>query len=246
VNFIFEKLQNKEGRLLARYRNGDSAYLGYLDDYAFFISALIAMYETTFNSSFLEKALQLNKDMLTYFWDEKEKGLFIYGKDSEQLILKSKDVYDGAIPSGNSVAAMNMLKLSRITGDKELENKANEIFRAFGGSINSVPHGHSHMMSAFLYSRVPEKRIVIAGHRDAESTKLMLKNLNERFLPFSTVIFNSGNEELLKLIPSIEGNTIIEGKATAYICQNFTCSEPTTDLNDFNALLDEVKVMSIT
>ena len=244
LNFIFDKLQNKDGRLLARYRNGDSAYLGYLDDYAFLVWALIEMYETTFNYSYIEKALRLNKDMLSYFWDEKDKGLFLNGKDSEQLILRSKEAYDGAIPSGNSVAALNMLKLSRITEDKDLETRANEIFKTFGGSITSAPYGHSQMMSAFLFSRVPEKKIVIAGNKNSEDTQLMFKNLNERFLPFSTVIFNDGSQELSKTIPSVASNIKLENKATAYICQNYTCSEPTIDIKDFNALLDESKLIS--
>ncbi len=228
VEFIFEKLQNDEGRLLARYRDGDSAFLGYIDDYAFFIWALIEMYETTFNPFYLEKALILNTDMLNLFWDEEKKGLFIYGKDSEQLILKNKEIYDGAIPSGNSIAAMNMLRLSRITENLELENKANEIFSCFGGTVKEAPYTYASFMSAYLYSEIAGKFIVISGTKDRVDTQEMLKVASKGYQPFTIMVFNDGSEEVNAIIPSLKNKVMLEGNVTAYVCENGTCSEPTT------------------
>ncbi len=124
VAFIKSKLVREDGRLLARYREGDAAYSGYLDDYAFLIWGLIELYEATFKAEYLKFALALNKDMLKYFYDEDNGGLFLYGSDSEKLIVRPKDVYDGATPSGNSVAAVNFLRLGRLTGEPDLEGKA--------------------------------------------------------------------------------------------------------------------------
>lgn len=152
LDFIFSKLQREDGRLLARFRQGESRYQAYLDDYAFIIWALIEVYEGTKDYSYIKKALELNKQMIELFLDKEKGGLFLYGKDSEELILRPKDIYDGAIPSGNSVAAMNMLRLFKITGDINLKEEAESIFKVFGNSINKIPRAHAKTLEALLYS----------------------------------------------------------------------------------------------
>ncbi|MBU3219384.1 thioredoxin domain-containing protein [Clostridium algidicarnis] len=151
LEFIFSKLQRADGRLLARFRDGESRYLAYLDDYAFIIWVLIETYEVTKAFSYVEKALELNKQMIDLFKDKEKGGLFLYGNDSEKLILRPKDIYDGAIPSGNGVAAMNMLRLSKITGDVKLKDEAESIFKVFGDSINKIPRAHAKTLEALLY-----------------------------------------------------------------------------------------------
>ncbi|MBU3192747.1 thioredoxin domain-containing protein [Clostridium algidicarnis] len=153
LDFIFSKLQRADGRLLARFRQGESRYLAYLDDYAFIIWALIEVYEVTKDYTYVEKALELNKQMIDLFKDKEKGGLFLYGNDSEKLILRPKDIYDGAIPSGNGVAAMNMLRLSKITGDVKLKDEAESIFKVFGDSINKIPRAHAKTLEALLYSK---------------------------------------------------------------------------------------------
>ncbi|MBU3209545.1 thioredoxin domain-containing protein [Clostridium algidicarnis] len=153
LEFVFIKLQREDGRLLARFRDGESRYLAYLDDYAFIIWALIEVYEVTKDYSYIEKSLELNKDMMQLFLDEEKGGLFLYGRDSEKLILRPKDIYDGAIPSGNGVAAMNMLRLFKITGDTKLKEEAESIFKVFGNSINKMPRAHAKTLEALLYSK---------------------------------------------------------------------------------------------
>jgi len=151
LEFIFSKLQRADGRLLARFRQGESRYPAYLDDYAFIIWALIEIYEVTKDYTYVEKALELNKQMIELFKDKEKGGLFLYGRDSEELILRPKDIYDGAIPSGNGVAAMNMLRLSKITGDAKLKDEAESIFKVFGDSINKIPRAHAKTLEALLY-----------------------------------------------------------------------------------------------
>lgn len=233
LNFIFNKLKDENGRLLARYRDGEAAYPAYLDDYAFIILALIEMYETTYEYAYLKKALQLNDEMIKYFWDDENRGLFIYAKDSEQLVLKSKEVYDGAIPSGNSVAAMNMIRLYKITGDIRLEQKCNEIFGAFGGTIESFPKAYTKMITAFLYSIVPGKQIVIAGRRKDKETEKFLRIVKERYMPFTTTVFNDGNNDIIESMPFISNQGMIENKTAVYVCENYTCGLPITSIDDF-------------
>ena len=237
ADFIINNLVRTDGRLMARYRDGQSAYPGYLDDYCFIVWGLIELYETTFNINYLKKALEFTKSMLELFWDNTDGGLFIYGKDSEELILRPKDIYDGAIPSGNSVAALNMLRLSRIIGDEYLESKAKEIISTFGGDINENPNSYSQFLIALLFSIIPTKEIVIAGEKDSEDTLKMLKEINSRFIPFSTVILNNGNKELYNMISYIESQKRINARATAYVCEDMACNEPTDEIDKFIKLL---------
>lgn len=229
VDFIFEKLINQEGRLLARYRNGESAYPAYLDGYAFLVWGLIELYQAIFEVQYLKKALDLNNDMINLFWDENNGGLYLYGKDSEKLIVRPKEVYDGAIPSGNSAAALNMLRLSKITGNEKLEIKANQIFHTFGGHVKENPNSFSFLMMAFLYANTATKEIVISGKKDDKDTKIMISKYNNQFLPFSSIVLNEGNEELYNIAPFIRNQQMIDNKATAYVCENFACHEPITN-----------------
>jgi len=241
ATFILNNLTREDGRLLARYRDGEAAYLATIDDYAFMVWGLIELYETTFDTIFLEHALKLNNEMLQYFWDEKDGGLFIYGHDSEKLLIRPKEIYDGATPSGNSVAALNMLKLLRITGQKELEEKANRLFQVFGRSIKENPNSYTHFMMALLFANVPTQEIVIAGEKEDEGTKEMLVEINKRFLPFTTVVLNHGIEALYELVPFARQQERVENQATAYVCENFACSAPITDIEQFIQLLTDSK-----
>lgn len=241
AKFIFDKLIREDGRLLARYRQGHAAYPGYLDDYAFFIWGLIELYEATFNTFYLQKALELNDDMIKLFWDFKDGGFYFYGSDSEKLISRPKEVYDGATPSGNSVAALNLLKLARMTGREELNEKAEQIFSAFAGEIEEHPMAYSYLMCALLFAFGISREIIIAGEKDSESTKLMLKAVRSIYMPDTVVLFNpEGSEDKLleQLVPEIRNKSTLEkGKATAYVCENYTCNAPTTDLQKLMEML---------
>jgi uncharacterized protein len=228
VQFIYDKLIDKQGRLLARYRDGEAAYLAYLEDYAFLIWSLIELYENSFKSEYLNKALDLNKAMIEHFYDEKDGGFYLYSKDTEQLIIRPKEAYDGAIPSGNSVATLNMIRLSRISGDDKLEEMAQRQLEVFSGSIGSLPSSHSVFLMALLYSQIGGKSVAIAGDKEDVSVKAMLAEINNRYLPYTTIALNI-NAEQYKLV---------DNKAAAYICQNYSCSYPVTELHELISLLD--------
>lgn len=230
VNFIFSKLIQKGGRLLARFRDREAALPAYANDYAFLIWGLIELYESTFKAEYLEKAVNLNKDLIKYFWDDKNGGLFLYGSDSEQLITRPKEIYDGAAPSGNSVSALNFLRLARLTDNYELEEKADKILKAFRGAIQNYHRGYSFALTALLFIQSKGKEIVIAGDKKSDETQKMIHIINEEFRPFTTVIlYSDENKYIEKLIPFITEYKTIDGKTAAYVCENFSCQDPVTD-----------------
>ncbi len=233
ADFLLKELRRNDGRLLHRYREGEAALPGYVDDYAFLVWGLIDLYEATFEARYLQEALTFSDDMLKLFWDEKEGGFYFTGADNEKLIARMKDVYDGAIPSGNSVASLNLLRLGRITMRQELEEKAEQTIESFGKTISRSPNGFSQFLIALDFAVGPTKEIVIAGDLHQEDTNLMLHTIRRRFLPGKVLILHPEGEEgkaIEKIIPFVKGQNKINEKAAAYICENYTCKLPTTDV----------------
>jgi uncharacterized protein len=237
IEFIFSKLIREDGRLLARYREDDAAYLAYLDDYAFLIWGLIEVYENTLDTKYLKMALQLNKEMIRLFSDEKHGGFYLYGKDAEELIIRPKEIYDGALPSGNSAAALNLIRLAKITGDEDLENEAQKLFNNFTSIISNNPGSYTLALIALMFNTSSTKEIVVSGSRNDNKTKEILQIINERYLPFTSLILNDIAEETQETLTIVKNKQMLDNKATVYICQNFTCGVPITDINELvNAL----------
>jgi len=238
TEFIFKNLIKEDGRLLARYRDGHSAYLGYIDDYAFLVWGLLELYEATLDEEFLRKTIKLNDEMINLFWDEKSGGFYFYGHDAEKLVIRPKEVYDGAIPSGNSVAVFNMLRLFSLTGDTRLEKLAEQLFYAFGNSIKESPSAHAFLMAAISFYFVPKNEIVIVANKKDDLFSEMVREINNRFMPFATVAINIGNEEIRNISSYIEGKKMKDGKTTVHVCSNFVCHKPTNELDEFIKLID--------
>ncbi|WP_408956173.1 thioredoxin domain-containing protein [Natroniella sp. ANB-PHB2] len=240
-DFIWDNLY--QDRLLARYRAGEAAYLAYVDDYAFLIWGLLELYQTTFNPEYLKRALLLNDELLEYFWDDDAGGLYFYGEDGEELITRPKEVYDGAMPSGNSVATLNFLKLAKLTGNNDLEEKVEEQIRYFGSQINKNPTAYSYFLSSILSIQVDNREIVIVAdvNQQQEETEDMLNFLRASFNPFTTQVVKGkeNQDQLLELIPFLTNYQTVEGRTTAYICQDFTCQAPITDVEEFKKQLLE-------
>lgn len=239
VRFIQSKLFRADGRLMARYRDGETAHVGYLDDYAFFVWGLIELYQAGFDIKYLKLAVCLNEDMIKYFGDEGKGGYFIYGNDSEQLIARPKEVYDGAMPSGNSVAAINLLRLGRLTGSTELEVEAEGVLGAFADRINGYSMGHTFMLMSILFARGKSSEIVIVGDRKHSDLQGFLDIINKCFLPYSVVVVKDeeDKEALMELIPYVEGQVKVGDGATAYICESFACRAPITDAKQLSEIL---------
>ena len=234
AQFILKNLTDNNGRLLKRYRNGNAGVDAHLDDYAFFIWGLLELYEATFNATYLAEALQLSNIMVDEFWDVTNGGFFLGGEKSEKLIVRAKTGYDGAMPSGNSVAAMNCSKLNRITGETKWAEISDKIFITFSNEIQQTPSGYASMVNAFLFNTDNPKEIVIVGSGKDSDTISAIEKIKSEYVPNKVIIFKDTDDELNKLSPlakwTVTQETIDE-KTTYYICQDFACKIPTTDLN---------------
>ncbi len=240
TDFVMRRLRREDGRLLARYRDGESAFLGYVDDYAFMVWALIELYETTFNTTYLQQAIELNDQMVELFWDQEKGGLFFYGHDAEQLFTRNKEVYDGAVPSGNSVAAMNFIRLARMTGDLRLEALFDKQVKACSGSVERYPAGHSIMLIAILHTYEPSREIVVAGAMDDPKLQEMITEIRSKFLPNTVLMINPDGElgvEARKLLPVIADKTTVNGQPAVYICENYACQAPITEMEQLLLML---------
>lgn len=242
ADFIMGRLRDAEGNLLHRYREGDKGITGFLDDYAFLIWGLLELYEATFDAKHLRHAIDLADRMLRHFWDKTNGGFFQTADYSETTLIRNKEIHDGAYPSGNSVAALNLIRLARITGETMFEEKAEQIMNAFSVEVSKTPNAHAQLMSALDFALGPSSEIVIVGDPQKEDTAKMLQTLRSKFLPRKVVLFRSSVEEspeitgIGKFTKDLKGK---EGKATAFVCRDHVCKTPTTDASAMLELLED-------
>jgi len=238
AEFILENLQTIQGRLLHRYRGGEATILGNADDYAFFIFGLTELYEATFEPRFLQEAVKLQQAMIEHFWDQENGGFFFTADDSEQLLVRSKQVRDGAVPSGNSIGLLNLTRLARLTGKTDLESKASKLAAAFASEVSDMPSYYTMFLSSIDFLLGPSYEIVLTGNSEAQDTDEMLKAIRTKFNPNQVVLFKSlGDTQLAKLVHFVADMKSIENKATVYVCRNFTCSAPTTEVRKLGNIL---------
>ncbi len=242
AGFILEHLrEGGNGRLLRRYRLGEAAYPGYLDDYAFVVWAFIELYEATFEASCLEEALALNEEMIHIFWDEQRSGLYFTGTGNEPLVTRTRDVYDGAIPSGNSIAALNFLRLGRLTGNVDLEQRAEQLIRAFSMPAEQQPSAHTQLLIALDFLLGPSQEIVIAGDPAKATTQTMINAVHRRFLPNKVLLVRppgSEGKRLATMSPFVKDMVPINDRSTGYVCERHTCKTPTAEIDRLESLLD--------
>ena len=241
ADFILGNMSRPDARLWHRYRDGQAGIEANLDDYAFLVWGLIELYEATFDTQYLEDALKLTDNMVRHFWDEDIGGFYLTPDNGESLLVRKKEIYDGAIPSGNSVAMLNLLRLGRMTANSDMEEKAARIGRVFSESVRLSPSAHTQLMVSLDFGIGPCHEVVIAGKPEAEDTKAMVKALRTRFLSNKVVLLNHDGREspgIARLIEFIKNQPSIDGRATAYICTNYKCKLPTTDINEMLRLLD--------
>jgi hypothetical protein len=250
--FITDRMTGEDGRLLHRYRDGEASIPANLDDYAFLVWGLIELYEATFDTPFLARALRLNRDQLAHFWDEEAGGFFFTPDDGEELLLRQKDAYDGAVPSGNSVAMLNLLRLARMTGNADLENKAARLGRALSGKVEQFPAGFTQLLCALSFALGPSHEVVLAGAQESEELQHMLKALRSRFIPGKVVLVRregpgSGEGPLLEeLAPFLSAYRSGEGSALAYVCSNNACALPTSRVDRMLQLLGEAAMEKLS
>jgi uncharacterized protein len=234
AEFIQKNLRSPEGRLLHRYRDGQAAVPAHLDDYAFLIWGMIELYETSFDVRDLQAALDLNREVIQHFWDDKRGGFYFTADDAEDLLVRQKEIYDGAVPSGNSVQMLNLLRLGRLTGNADFEEKAAQIGRAFSKTAAQAPSAFTQLMVGLDFAVGPSYEVVIAGDARAADTRGMLRALRTPFIPNKVVLLRPSDEpapEITRLAEFTRYQSGLQGKATAYVCLNFRCKLPTTDVS---------------
>jgi uncharacterized protein YyaL (SSP411 family) len=238
--FILNNMLTPQGHLLHSYSGGQPSATSLLDDYAFFVWGLLELYETTFDEKYLKTALDLNSGMVKFFMDEQNGGFFSTPDYGEKLLVRKKDSSDGALPSGNSIAMLNLLRLGRITADAELEEEAEGIGKYFSKLINDSPSFHTQMLTAVDFAVGPAYEIIVAGSSRQKDTEIMLSTLQRSFIPNKVLLFTPTDKKtpLLDEVAAYTKNyKSIEGKATAYVCRNYVCSLPTTDIDEMLKLL---------
>ncbi|GGJ60003.1 thioredoxin domain-containing protein [Virgibacillus salexigens] len=229
ISFIEDHLID-HGRLMARYRDGDTRYPAYIDDYAFLLWGYIELYEATFKLAYLQQAKQLADQMLALFWDRENGGFYFTGEDSEALIARDKEVYDGAIPSGNSVAAVMLARIGYLTGNTTYLDHVEEMFYTFYEDIERQASASPFFIQSLLLIDKPTKEVVVIGSDTDPKKQAFLQQLQEMFLPDVSVLSLENKEQAKGIADFATAYEQINDATTIYICENFACKQPTTDL----------------
>ncbi len=239
AEFALTHLRTADGRLFKRWRGGEAAFAGTLEDYAFLVWGLIELHQADQDVRWLEAALALNAQMLAHFEDEETGGFFTSADDAEELLFRHKEVYDGALPSGNSVAAWNLLRLGRLTGQAELEEHGRRTLTAFGSAAR-MPAAHTLYLLALDFALGPSFEVVVAGDAAAPDTQAMLAAFRTRFLPHLVLLHRPEGDQppIARLAPFVREQPSRAGKATAFVCRNYACRAPTTDVEAALSNLD--------
>ena len=239
AEFILSTLR-KNGRLMRYYRDGRVVEKAFLDDYTFTAMGMLDLYEATFDVKWLIEAKSLGNQMIELFADTEKGGFFLAGNDSEKLIARPKPGSDGAIPSGNSVAALLLLKLGRLTMDQHFTELGGKVLETFSQQLERSPAYSSAMLGALDFRLGPTQEIIIAGNADTPDLKRMLKLIHSSFLPNTVVLLHEpdkADSALYNTVPFIKNQTAIDGKATAYLCENYVCKKPVNNISEFENII---------
>ena len=234
----------RDDMLLRSHKDGQSKLAGYLDDYAFFAAALLDAFEATFEPSYFALARQLTDTLLRDFWDDVNGGFFFTGKQHEELIERVKSGMDQAIPSGTAVATRNLLRLYAHTGAEDYLHRAEHVLRLYRQHMGQQPFGYGSLVGVCIDYLEKPQQIVLIGSPDAADTKEMVAALHRSYVPHKTLIQidPQSAESALASLPLLRevlaGKTQVDGKATVYVCHDFTCSLPVTEPAELSGLLN--------
>ncbi|HXV27969.1 MAG TPA: thioredoxin domain-containing protein, partial [bacterium] len=244
ADFILTKMKRPDGRLLHRWRKNEAAIPGFVDDYAFLVLGLADLYEATFDPRYLEEAKFLAGEMIRLFWDERDGGFFFTGADAEKLIARSKEIYDGAIPSGNSVAALALLRVGRMTMNREYEKRAESVLETFSPQLSQFPSGYPQMLMALDFILGPSREIIIASPDENQKESIpFIHEIFSRFMPNKVVLYHppegKNRAKIETLAPFIYKQTPLSNKPTVYVCKNYVCDLPVTEHSKLKGILKD-------
>ena len=228
ADFVLANLQ-RDGFLLRTYKDGVAKFNAYLEDYAFLIEGLVTLYETTGEFRWLKEAITLTDKMIEEFWDSEGRGFFFTGTSHENLIVRSKDYFDNATPSGNSVAASALLRLAILTNNDRYRELAQAVLSEIVPTVSRYPSGFGYALSAMDFLLSNPKEIALVG-KDKNDIQPLLELVWHKYLPNKVVAPNPGDDtQAIEALPLLQNRPLIDGKATAYVCQNYTCQQPVTE-----------------
>ncbi|MBI4582170.1 MAG: thioredoxin domain-containing protein, partial [Planctomycetes bacterium] len=229
------------GRLLRTYRQGKTHTPGYLDDYAFFVEALLELYAATLEPRWLLEAIRLNDDMVRHFWDDAGGAFFFTADDAERLVVRTKDTHDGAIPAGNSVALMDLVRLADLLDREDLRDKAARTMIALAGSVRQAPLGFDRLLLAVDRFHASATEVVIVGPAASPATRGLIRTANQGYDPHRVVLLLDptavGAADLRGRVPLLAGKEQIDGQPAAYVCRNRTCRRPVVTEDDLRGEL---------
>ncbi|MGA3245277.1 MAG: thioredoxin domain-containing protein [Bacteroidota bacterium] len=241
AGFILTRMRNEStGELYHRYREGEARFEGQLDDYAFLLQALIDLYEASFNVEWLTQALRLAEDQNRLFYDHEKGGFFDTAGRDPSILVRTKEWYDGAEPSGNSIAILNLLRLAQFTSSQELETKARKSFLHFGERMSNAGQAMPQMLVALSFSLSKPKQIILAGEAGDPHTLKLLREVHSHFVPEKVLMLadgGKGESDLSIFIPLIHSMKKVDGWSTAYVCENYACQLPTSDPSELSRIL---------
>jgi uncharacterized protein YyaL (SSP411 family) len=221
----------RDGRLLRTYKDGRARLNGYVEDYAALADGLLALYEVTFEPRWFAEARTLAEEMLRHFWDDAEGGFFNTSDDHEQLISRPKDLFDNAVPAGNSMAVDVLLRLGALTGEGRYAERAERTLQALSGVIPRAPGAFGRLLAALEFLLATPTEVAIAGDPDAPDTQALLAVVNGAYLPsVVTAVTRPGAMEAG--VALLEGRAMVDGRAAAYVCHHFACRRPVTTPQD--------------
>jgi uncharacterized protein YyaL (SSP411 family) len=235
AEFVLSNL-SRDGLLLRTYKNGVAKFNGYLEDYAFLIDGLLTLFETNGELRWFSEALSLTERMIEEFWDEQNGGFFFTGQSHENLIVRSKDYFDNATPSGNSVAAGVLLRLALLTDKDDFRNRAITIFRQITESSRRYPSGFGHALCDIDFYLSTPKEIAIVGVNEA-AIHDFVREVWRNYLPNKVVApALAENVRAAASIPLLRDRPSGD-QVTAYVCEHFTCRQPVNDVPQLAAQL---------
>jgi len=239
AEFILTKLR-QDGRLLRTYKDGKAKLNAYLEDYAYVIEGLLALYEATFELKYFVEARELADMMIVKFWDSEEGGFFFTSDDHEELIARTKDYFDNATPSGNSVAAIALLKIGLLTGEAEYQRFAAMILRTMRQAMSRYPSAFGYLLCALDFYLSEPKEIALIGQVDSHEMRTLVEEIHSRYIPNKVVTAAEAEDEhAAETIKLLAGRPMVNGHTTAYVCRNYTCLAPATTTDELAERLDE-------
>lgn len=228
AEFIRQRMTLKSGRLMHRYMAGHVAIPANLDDYAFMLWAMLELYDATFDAAYLARALKYEAIVKAHFYANQATGFFMTPDDGEKLLIRPKEFYGGAYPTGNAIMINNLLRLSQLTGNNQFASTANSIVQSIAGLLQRDPAQFPMIMNALLSTGASAGEVAIVGKRSDPATVAFIASLNAHYLPDIVVVLRPpvADAPILKLVPYTEEQKMLNGKTTVYVCQNFACQQP--------------------